>query len=88
MRHNGYDLTPYTNSMELEDGSTFTIKWVDATMPATFHDPSESLDDDYRYFIDGEEIDESDIPEEVDDATLERLKETAEFDPSWTFGPS
>lgn len=87
MRHNGYDLTPYTNSMELEDGSTFTIKWVDATMPATFHDPEESLDDKYKYFIDGEEIDESDIPDEVTDDVLDRLKETAEFDRSWTFGP-
>ena len=87
MRYNGYDLTPYTNSMELEDGSTFTIKWVDATMPATFHDPDESLDDEYKYFIDGEEIDESDIPDEVTDAVLDRLKETAEFDRRWTFGP-
>lgn len=87
MRHNGYDLTPYKSSMELEDGSTFTIKWVDATMPATFDDPSESLDDEYRYYIDGEEIDEVDIPEEVDDATLERLKGSAVFDSDWTFGP-
>lgn len=86
-RYNGYDLTPYKASKELEDGSLFEIKWVDATMPATFHDPAESLDDDYQYFIDGKEIDESDIPDEVDDATLERLKETAEFDSSWTFGP-
>ena len=52
MRHNGYDLTPYKSSMELEDGSTFTIKWVDATMPSTFNDPSESLDDQYHYYID------------------------------------
>jgi len=86
MRHNGYDLTPYKSSMELEDGSTFTIKWVDATMPATFHDPDESLDDEYKYFIDGEEIDESDIPDEVTDDVLDRLKETAEFDRSWSFG--
>lgn len=87
MRHNGYDLTPYKASMELEDGSIFTIKWVDATMPATFHDPSESLDEEYRYYIDDEEIDEVDIPEEVDDATLARLKESPVFDPDWTFGP-
>lgn len=86
-RHNGYELTPYVATMELEDGNIFAIRWVDATMPATFHDPEESLDEEYHYFIDGEEIDEVDIPEEVDDATLARLKESAVFDSSWTFGP-
>lgn len=87
MRHNGYDLTPYVSSMELEDGSVFSIKWVDATMPATFHDPSESLDDEYRYYIDDEEIDDSDIPDEVTDDVLARLKENPKFDTNWTFGP-
>lgn len=87
MRHNGYDLTPYKSSMELEDGSTFTIKWIDATMPSTFNDPSESLDDEYHYYIDDEEIDESDIPSEVTEDVLERLKESAEYDRDWTFGP-
>lgn len=87
MRYRGYDLTPYKASMELADGSIFTIKWVDASMPATFEDPMDSLDDEPQYFIDGVEIDDSDIPEEVDDDTLERLKSAAVFDSDWTFGP-
>ena len=86
-KFNGYDLTPYKASMELEDGSEFTIKWVDATMEATFDDPAESLDEEYEYFLNGKRIEESEIPEEVTDAVLERLRERADYDSSRTFGP-
>lgn len=87
MIHNGYELSPYIASMELENGDTFTIKWVEAVMPATFDDPPDALDDEFRYYINDVEINEDDIPEEVDDDVLEGLKASAEYDTNWTFGP-
>lgn len=86
MRHNGYDLTPYKAGIEREDGSYFEVRWVDATMPATFNDPSESLDDEFHYFLDDVEIDESDIPEEVTEDVLDRLKSNPQYNDSWRFG--
>lgn len=87
MRHNGYELTPYVATRELENGDTFELKWVDATSEGTHDDPPESLDDDYHFYINGKEVDEDDLPEEITNDVLDELKESAEYDPSWTFGP-
>ena len=72
---NGYDLQAFENEVELEDGRMLTLRYRVKSLPGTFYDPPESEAGETKYWIDGVEVDDSEIPLSYEE--LQRLEEDA-----------
>ncbi len=86
-RSQGYEHTAYKASVELSTGDMFELRWCESELPQTFDDPAETEEYDVRYYLNGKKIEESELPDEVTEDVLDRLRERAETDTSYQFGP-
>lgn len=65
----------HTIHLELEDGRSLTVRYVEHITPATFNDPGEVEREDFEYRIDGSLVPEHMLPdgvEEMVDRAIER----------------
>lgn len=53
----------YWDSVELDDGRELRIEYSQYTVPATFHDPAEVETSDYKVYLDGERVLDSQLGE-------------------------